>query len=898
MTQTAPPSPDAAPGGLLRTEEGQRLVDADKAGWRRWGPYPSDRQWGTVREDYSADGSAWDYFPHDHARSRAYRWGEDAIAGFGDDKLLWCLGLALWNGQDPILKERLFGLTNAEGNHGEDVKELYFYIDATPTHSYMRMLYKYPQAPFPYLELVQENHRRDQTMPEFEILDTGVFENSRSFDVTVEYAKSSPDDILMRITAHNRSAQSAPLHILPQLWARNTWSWDEGTDKPLLQLRGGSVEATHPDLPPLTLAADRPVEWLFCENETNVCRLYGADAKGPFKDGLNDFLVNGDAHAVRYDAGTKCAAHIHVEIPAQGSVALKLRLRPSALGGLPFADFDSVFAQRRLEADAFYAALQRDMGDADRRLVQRQALAGLIWSKQFYCFDVLRWLEGDPTQPNPPPERWHGRNAEWKHLSNAHIVSMPDKWEYPWYASWDLGFQAVSFALIDPEFAKSQILLLLRDRYMHPSGQKPAYEWSFGDANPPVHAWAAWRVFEMDKALTGRGDQAFLRRVLHKLLLNFGWWVNRKDASGRNLFEGGFLGLDNIEIFDRSAPLPTGGTIDQADGTSWMASYALNMMRISLELAIDDPVYQDIASKFFEHFLYIAEAMSHAGDGNGLWDDQDSFFYDMLSLPDGTTMPLRVRSIVGLIPLLAVQVLEPEVSGGLPQFAERLDWFLKHRPDLAKLISHWNVPGHGERRLLALLRGRRTKSLLARMLDEAEFLSDYGVRAVSKFYRANPYVFERSGQRFELSYLPAESDSRLFGGNSNWRGPIWLPINYLLVEALYEFHRYYGEDFLVEYPHGSGTMLSLGRVADLLANRLVGLSVKDPDGKRPVMAAYPRLHEDPESQDLVFFHEYYDGDTGRGVGASHQTGWSAAVALLLQPRVDQQASNVPSARTG
>jgi hypothetical protein len=743
------------------------------------------------------------------------------------------------------------------------------------------MLYKYPQAAFPYRRLVEENRRRDQRQPEFEILDTGVFDGERSFDVTVEYAKAAPDDVLMRITVRNRSSEAAPLHVLPQLWARNTWSWSKGATKPELRLQGDTVEARHPDLPPLRLAVDQRVEWLFCENETNVRRLFGVDAAGPFKDGINDCVVHADRPAVRGDAGTKCAAHVKLDMPAHGSATVRLRLRPAAAAGAAFVDFDAVFALRLQEADAFYAVLQRDMKDADSRLVQRRALAGLLWSKQFYCFDVRQWLAGDPTQPPPPPARRHGRNAEWRHLNNEHIVSMPDKWEYPWYASWDLGFQAVTFALIDPEFAKSQILLLLLDRYMHPSGQKPAYEWSFGDANPPVHAWAAWRVFEMDKALTGRGDHAFLEKVLHKLLLNFGWWVNRTNAQGRNLFQGGFLGLDNIEIFDRSAPLPTGGTLDQADGTAWMANYALNMLRISLELATTDRAYQDIAIKFFEHFLYIAEAMSHAGGGSGLWDEQDAFFYDVLCLPDGETMPLRVRSVVGLIPLLAVLVLEPEWMRGLPAFAERVDWFLTNRPDLAGLISFTNTSGHAETRLLALLRGHRMKSLLARMLAEAEFLSDYGIRAVSKFHAAHPYVFEHSGQRAEIGYLPGESDSRRFGGNSNWRGPIWMPINYRLIEALFEFHRYYGDSFLVEYPHGSGTLRTLHQVATMLAQRLVNLSLKGTDGKRPVMATYPQLQGDQQSRDLVLFHEYYHGDTGRGVGASHQTGWSAAVALLL-----------------
>jgi hypothetical protein len=862
---------------ILDTAEGRRLTQAG-ADWRRWGPYPSDRQWGTVREDYSAHGTAWDYFPHDHARSRAYRWGEDAIAGFSDCHLLWCLGLALWNGNDPIIKERLFGLTNAEGNHGEDVKELYFYTDATPTHSYMRMLYKYPHAAFPYTNLVAENARRDRTQLEYEILDTGVFDGDRFFDITVEYAKAAPDDILVRITVLNRADEAAVLHVLPQLWARNIWSWDFNVAKPQLQLHGQNiVAAKHPDLPDMYFACAGETEFLFCENETNVNRLYGGSAPGPFKDGINDYLVQGQANAIRDDCGTKCAAHTRLELPPQAIRVLKLRLTKNAAPA--FGDFDAVFAARIAEADEFYAALQAGIADADARNVQRQAFAGLIWSKQYYYFDVRRWLEGDPAQPPPPESRKTGRNADWQHLSNADIVSMPDKWEYPWYASWDLGFHAVSFALIDPEFAKNQICLLLSDRYMHPSGQIPAYEWGFGDANPPLQSWAAWRIFEMDKALTGKPDHAFLRRVFNKLLLNFGWWVNRKDASGLNIFQGGFLGLDNIEIFDRSAPLPTGGTIDQVDGTAWMASFALYMMRIALELAMIEPEYQDIATKFFEHFLYIALAISQAGQGEGLWDDQDSFFYDLLRLPDGDPVKLRVRSIVGLTPLFAVQVLEPETMATLPAFSKRLDWFLQERPDVAKLISFWTEPGKGARRLLSLLRGHRTKALLARMLDETEFLAPGGIRSVSKIHENQPYIFNFGAQHFGVHYEPGESTSGAFGGNSNWRGPIWMPMNLRLIEALYEFQRYYGDDFVVEYPRGSGTMLPLRKIADMLANRLASLTLKNAAGRRPVMATYPQLQDD-----LLLFHEYYHGDTGRGAGASHQTGWSAAIVLLLQPR--------------
>jgi hypothetical protein len=877
------PDPVYAPGmaGIFDTAEGKRLRQAEAEGWRRWGPYPSDRQWGTVREDYSADGDAWHYFPHDHARSRAYRWGEDAIAGFGDDRLLWCLGLAVWNGNDPIIKERFFGLTNAEGNHGEDVKELYFYTDATPTHSYMRMLYKYPHAAFPYADLVQENHSRDREQLEYEILDTGVFDDLRCFDITVEYAKTSPDDVLMRITVENRAGEDAQLHLLPQLWARNIWSWDFGVAKPELQLRGGQiVAALHPDFPTLHFEADATVKFLFCENETNVNRLFGGNTPGPFKDGINDYLVEGDERAIRADAGTKCAAYIDLTVPARGQKILRLRLRPATDSAPAFDDFDSVFAARIAEADEFYAALQQGIAEADARLVQRQALAGLIWSKQYYEYDVRRWLQGDPAQPPPPAARLTGRNADWQHLVNADIVSMPDKWEYPWYASWDLGFHAVTFALIDPAFAKAQILLLLSERYMHPNGQIPAYEWGFGDANPPLQAWAAWRIFQLDAALTGQPDHAFLRRALNKLILNFGWWVNRKDARGLNIFQGGFLGLDNIEIFDRSAPLPTGGMIDQVDGTAWVASFALHLMRISLELAKENPEYQDIAIKFFEHFMLIVQAMAAAGD-DGLWDEQEGFFYDLLRLPDGSAVRLRVRSIVGLTPLLAVQVLEPDLITRLPVFFNKLEQYLKTRPDIAKLISFWTIPGQGERRLLALLRGHRTKALLARMLDETEFLSPYGIRAVSKIHEQNPYVFEYAGQRFGVRYTPGESDSGAFGGNSNWRGPVWMPVNYLLIEALYQFQRYYSDDFVVEYPRGSGKMLSLREVAFMLARRLAGLSLLDAAGNRPVMAAYPQLAADPAARDLVLFHEYYHGDTGRGAGAAHQTGWSAAVALLL-----------------
>ncbi|SKC63037.1 MGH1-like glycoside hydrolase domain-containing protein [Paraburkholderia hospita] len=894
--------PPLRAGNLLATVEGIRLHSSECARWQRWGPYLSERQWGTVREDYSPNGTAWDYFPHDHARSRAYRWGEDGIAGFGDDTLNWCVSIAMWNRADPILKERLFGLTNQEGNHGEDVKELYFYLDGTPTHSYMRMLYKYPHGAFPYRDLVEENGRRGADLPEYEVLDTGVFDDLRYFDVTVEYAKNTPEDIVMRVTVENRGDESASLDLLPQIWARNKWSWKESDERPKLikeTVHGVTrLLGTHPGHEPMVVTAWSPdttvFEWLFCENDTNVRRHFNMEAEGPFKDGFNDYLVHGDADAIRRDAGTKAAAHVPLNLPPHGTAVVYLRWRPEFCPDETPLDAEQLFAQRIAEADGFYAALQHHIDGADGRLVQRQALAGMLWSKQYYQFDVERWMDGDPSQPTPPASRKQGRNRDWRHLCNADIVSMPDKWEYPWYASWDLAFHAAAFALIDPAFAKRQLLLLVKDRYMHPNGQIPAYEWAFSDANPPVHAWAAWRVYEIDRALMGKGDRDFLELVFHKLLLNFAWWVNRKDADGRNIFQGGFLGLDNVGIFDRSSPLPTGGHIDQADGTAWMAAYALDLMRIALELAFANHVFVDIGVKFFEHFLYIAQAVSCEDNcDTGLWDSEDEFFYDKLRLPDGSNVPMRVRSIVGLIPLIAVHVLEERLHGSLPGLRDRLVWFLRNKPDLARLVSRWNEPGRGNSLLLSLLRGHRMKALLKRALDEAEFLSDHGVRALSRVHRDQPYVYQHNGQSFCVKYLPAESDSRVFGGNSNWRGPVWMPVNYLLIESLYEFHRYYGDDFRVEYPTGSGNQLSLSEIADALAQRTTTLFLKDKNNERPVMAAYPLLQADPRSQDLVLFHEYFHGDNGRGVGASHQTGWSGLVALLLQPRELASSGFVP-----
>lgn len=870
---------------LLKTTEGLRLAGEDVERWREWGPYLSDRQWGTVREDYSADGNAWDYFPHDHARSRAYRWGEDGLAGFSDKSQHWCIGLGLWNERDPILKERLFGLNNAEGNHGEDVKELYFHLDGVPSHAYMRMLYKYPHARFPYDDLVAENARRGLNDAEYEILDTGVFNDNHYFDVTVEYAKHTPDDVFMRVTVTNRSDQAARVHVLPQLWARDTWSWAAGRERPALSLFDDTISARHPSEADKQATAWGPhtCDWLFCENRSNTPKLFGEPAPGPFKDGIGEYLVNANSHAIRRDSGTKVAAHFALQLEGGASEVVYLRFAPA---GAARVNARKLFETRRAEADEFYAALQHALPDADARNVQRQALAGLLWSKQFYYFDVKTWLAGDSGQA-PPPERAHIRNNQWRHLYNFDIVSMPDKWEYPWYASWDTAFQAVAFALIDLDFAKDQLLLLVKDRFMHPNGQIPAYEWCFDDANPPVHAWASWRVYQMEKAQKGQGDAAFLERVFHKLLLNFSWWVNRKDSEGHNIFQGGFLGLDNIGLFDRSAAFAPGYQLDQADGTAWVAGYALDLMRMALELAQRNDVYIDISVKFFEHFLYIAGAINQVDsvDVEGLWDEQDGFFYDVLHRPDGSRESVRLRSFVGLISLFAVRVLEQREHEGLKGLRERLLGFLHHRPDLAALISRWTEPGKGNRLLLALLRGQRTKDLIKQMLDENEFLSPFGVRSLSRFYAENPFSMHINGNTLSADYQPAESNSRLFGGNSNWRGPIWMPLNYMLIESLREFHRYYGENFSVEYPSGSGYLASLDEVADGLSQRICGLFLRNSEGNRPSMANYPQLEVDPQSRDLVLFHEYFHGENGRGLGASHQTGWSALVALLLQPRV-------------
>ena len=873
--------------------ERQRLLEAREHAvpWWRWGSFLAERQWGTVREDYSANGDAWNYFPHDHARSRAYRWGEDGLLGLCDSRGRLCFSLALWNERDPILKERLFGLTGPEGNHGEDVKEAYFYLDATPTHAYMRALYKYPQSGFPYAQLVNENRRRTRMEPEYELVDTGVFADNRYFDVFIEYAKADPTDIVIRITVVNHGASSAPLHVLPMLWFPNTWTWDaprRDTTRPILyQASPGLIQAGHHTLGTYFLACDAQPELLFTENESNLERLYGVSNPTPYvKDAFHEFVVHGRREAVNSgQRGTKSTAHYSLVVEPQATEVILLRLSATRRED-PFEDALGVLQQRAEEADQFYAGLAgADRLSDDERRVQRQALAGLLWTKQFYHFEVEEWLDGDPAEPAPPESRQEGRNADWRHLHNMDVVSMPDKWEYPWYAAWDLAFHCVAFATVDAEFAKRQLVLILREWYMHPNGQLPAYEWAFGDVNPPVHAWAAWRVFDIDRGTTGIADLAFLKRIFHKLLLNFTWWVNRKDADGRNVFQGGFLGLDNIGVFDRSKPLPTGGHLDQADGTAWMGMFSLSMLRIALELACADRAYEDVATKFFEHFLWIAAALNNlGGSGIPLWDEEDQFFYDVLQLPSGEIQKLKVRSLVGLIPLLAVETIDPELLERLPYFRRRMEWFLEHRPDLASLVSRWHVPGSEDRRLFALARGHRMKRLLARMLDPDEFLSDFGIRGLSRYHFDHPYHLEAGGVTYEVRYEPGESTTALFGGNSNWRGPIWFPINYLLIEALKKFHHYYADDFLVESPTGSGQMKTLMEIADDLSMRLSRIFLRDASGRRPVFGDVALFQNDPQWHDCIPFYEYFHGETGRGLGASHQTGWTAVIANLLMER--------------
>jgi hypothetical protein len=880
------------------TAEDRRLLEAHNrtCNWQRWGPYLAERQWGTVREDYSPYGECWDYFPHDHARSRAYRWGEDGLLGITDRECRLCFALALWNGRDPILKERLFGLTGPEGNHGEDVKELYYYLDSTPTHSYMKALYKYPQAMFPYAWLAEENRRRGKHEPEFELLDTGVFDGDRYFDVFAEYAKAAPDDILVRITVANRGPERATVHVLPTLWFRNTWSWGcrhEGCwIKPSMRIDdSGIVEARHVTLGKYLFLADvasdgsRPA-FLFTDNESNVQRLYGAPNGNPYvRDAFHNYVIHGDKNAVNpKQTGTKVASHYILDLPARGEASLQLRLHsdnnaPKQAFGRTFT---TVFERRKSEADEFFAARAPANQKPEEQRVTRQAYAGLLWSKQFYHYIIEDWLAGDPEQPVPPESRRRGRNVEWSHLYSRDVISMPDKWEYPWFAAWDLAFHMIPFAEIDPEFAKAQLVLFLREWYMHPNGQIPAYEFAFGDVNPPVHAWACWRVYKMTGP-RGQRDTLFLARVFQKLVMNFTWWVNRKDPDGKNIFSGGFLGLDNIGVFDRSRPLPTGGHLEQADGTAWMAFYCATMLSMALELARTDPAYEDMASKFFEHFVEITDAINTLG-GTGLWDEQDGFYYDQLSL-DGRTIPLKIRSLVGVIPLFAVEVLEEDVIDKLPGFKKRLEWFLEHRKDLARHITYMESSGgpgvQHDHRLLAIPARDRLERVLRYLLDENEFLSPYGIRAVSRVHREHPYTFYVNGETYSVSYVPAESDTGLFGGNSNWRGPIWFPLNYLVVEALERYHHFYGDGFKVECPVGSGNLLTLKEVANELACRLARIFLPGENGRRPVHGDEPRYAQDPHWRDLVLFYEYFHGDTGRGVGASHQTGWTALVSRLI-----------------
>jgi hypothetical protein len=872
--------------------EHQRLQEADtnQKPWRRFGPYLSERQWGTVREDYSASGDAWHYSTFDQARSRTYRWGEEGLAGICDDKQLLCFGLALWNGQDAFLKEQLFGLSGPQGNHGEDVKEIYYFLDNTPTHSYQKLLYKYPQRAFPYQDLVDENARRDRKQPEYELLDTGVFAENRYFDVFVEYAKADAEDLLVQYTIVNRGPNEASLHVLPQLWFRNTWAWGYDDYRPgLAATPEGTVHVSHRDLSELTWYADGESEWLFCDNNTNCERVYGSTTEEPYwKDGINRYVVENQQQAVNPErTGTKGAAHYQLTLAPGATQQVRLRLGPGGLAQ-PFADFERLMQQRKAEADQFYAEIQCDLADADARLVQRQAFAGMLWSKQFYNYNVPRWLAGDPASAPPPAERLQGRNSDWKTMDANDIISMPDTWEYPWYAAWDLAFHCIPLAQVDPEFAKNQLRLLCLDWYMHPNGQLPAYEWRLEDVNPPVHAWATFRVFKMEQKRRGdAGDIAFLQTVFHRLLLNFTWWVNRKDRTGRNIFEGGFLGLDNIGVFDRSATLPQGSYLEQADGTAWVAMFALNMMRIALELSQSSPVYQDLACKFFEHFLYIAEAMTNVGNTSlDLWDEEDEFYYDALNTAEGGHELLKMRTMVGLIPMFAVEVLDAKLLDSAPQFAARMTWLLANRPKLAALVSHWEEPGKGATRLLSLLRGHRLKRLLVRMLDTNEFLSDYGIRSLSRVYLDKPYVFRETD--IMVRYQAAESQTDLFGGNSNWRGPIWMPVNFLIIESLQRFHHYFGEDFKVEYPTNSGQFITLLEVANALTARLTRLFLRDPEtGRRACFGDNETLQQDPNFQDYLLFNEYFNGDNGHGLGASHQTGWTGLIAKLLQQRNDK-----------
>jgi hypothetical protein len=864
--------------------------------WTHWGPYLSDRQWGTVREDYSATGEAWAYFPFEHARSRAYRWGEDGIFGISDDRQRLCFAPAFWNGNDPFLKERLFGLSGPQGNHGEDVKECYYYLDNVPSHAYMKALYKYPQAAFPYADLVAENARRGKLDPEYELVDTKIFDGDAYFDIEIEYAKRAPTDTLVRITATNRGPAAAPLHVIPQLWFRNTWSWSPNQPHGTIAPKSGvarAFDATHPELGTYVLYHDDDAEALAVENETNVATLYGVSNAQPYvKDGIDRAIVHGESGAVNpARSGSKLGLHYALTLEAGASHTIRLRLTDIEPDSDPLGnDFEAVFRERRFEADRFYAALNPFPASSEDHRIQRVAFAGMLWSKQFYFYVVRDWLRGDPLEPPPPASRATGRNHEWPHLYNDDVISMPDTWEYPWYAAWDLAFHTVVLSLVDPGFAKRQLITLTREWYMHPNGQIPAYEWAFGDVNPPVQAWAAYRIFQIEHKMYGYADYLFLERVFQKLLLNFTWWVNREDPQGQNVFMGGFLGLDNIGIFDRSAQLPTGGRIVQSDATSWMAVYALDMMAIALELAQHNPSYEDIASKFFEHFLYIAHAINESEEQFGLWDERDGFYYDRLVLPDGRHYPMRVRSIVGLLPLLAVETLQPQLLERVPDFKRRLEWFLDNRPELCRTIARVDAGGMHERRLLALLDGERLHRVLRVLLDEAEFLSAHGVRSLSKYHLAHPLVVRVNDAEFRVDYDPAESRSGLFGGNSNWRGPVWFPLNFLLIEALQNFHFFYGDGYRVEFPTGSGSLRTLWEIAAELSDRLIGIFRRDDAGNRPFNGGVEKLQRDPHFRDHLLFYEYFHGDNGAGIGASHQTGWTGLVAKLIQQASEYEAA--------
>ena len=883
------------------TQESRRLQQArEGAAWREWGPYLSERQWGTVREDYSNDGDAWGYFSHDQARSRAYHWGEDGLAGISDDQQNICFALALWNGKDPILKERLFGLTNSEANHGEDVKEYYFYLDSTPTHSYMKYLYKYPQAAFPYSDLIKSNKRRNRSDMEYELLDTGVFDDDRYFDVFVEYGKQTPEDLLIQFSVINRGPDPATLDVLPSLWFRNTWTWWPGTARPSLKqvpVKKGvqAITASHAKLGERYLYCEGDVQLLFTENETNNKRIFGTDNASPYvKDGINNYVVQGSHDAVNPEkTGTKCAAHYHLNLGAGKTATICLRLcdlAPGAVGD-PFENFTQIMQTRQREADEFYESITPKRVSKDEALVMRQALAGMLWSKQYFYFDVDKWLTEHGQDPMKPGGRFI-RNSEWFHMINRHVISMPDKWEYPWYAAWDLAFHTIALSTVDADFAKEQLDLMLQEFFIHPTGQIPAYEWNFSDVNPPVHAWATIFLYRTEQAVTGKGDLEFLKRSFAKLMLNFSWWVNRKDRFGKNLFEGGFLGLDNIGVFDRSAPLPTGGHLEQADGTAWVSMFCQNMLEIAVELAAHDSFYEDMAMKFADHFLWIAHAMNQTGP-EGMWDEEDGFYYDVLRLPDGNARRLKVRSMVGLLPLCATTVIEPWQRERVPRATNILFERLQRMPELRESI-HPTGPGHlgfAGRGIAALVNPDRLRRILTRMLDENEFLSAYGIRALSRYHADHPYVVQVQGQEYRVNYLPAESDTGMFGGNSNWRGPIWMPVNAILIRALLSFYLYYGDTFKIECPTGSGKSMNLFEVAREIANRLERIFLRDESGRRPVFGGTEKFQTDSNWKDYILFFEYFHGDNGAGLGASHQTGWTGLVAKMIElfGRLDAQS---------